>query len=128
MNRLGSAMLAAVLAAALAPLSAMAAKPIARFNQRTGEVTLTNGRLELRIETRQGLNPRQLRDLKSGRLLADADYIWPGGRPPRMLGAPKVEDRLDGSSSVELKGQLGEIVVEQSFTAPPNNPGSSSSA
>jgi len=64
-----------------------------------------------------------LRDVKSGQLLADGDYVWPGGGLPKMLGGPHIVNRGDGSSSVTLKGQLGDLVVEQSFTAPPKRPG-----
>ena len=67
------AFLACLLTSTLTSLQAAFAGPVAKYDQGTGRVLLTNGRLELLIETRHGLNPRQLRDVKSGRLLADGD-------------------------------------------------------
>ena len=69
----------------------------------TGTVTLVNGRLELTIETRPWYNPRCLRDLHSGRLFADSDYVWSDGEPAALVGAPVFTTLPDGTSTAAFK-------------------------
>ncbi len=57
----------------------------------TGQVRLTSGRLELVVDTRNGLNPNVLRDRVTGASYADSDYVWPGGGMPEMTGAPRID-------------------------------------
>ena len=102
---------------------ATAAEPTAKLDSKTGRVVLTNGRLELVIETRQGINPCSLRDLKSGQVYADRDYVWPGGGFPKMEQPPVIKNHKGKSCSASFKGQLGSILVEQTFTASANEPG-----
>ena len=82
----------------------------------------TSGRLELVVETKSGVNARSLRDLRSGRALADRDYAWFGGGFPKLEKAPAMANREDGSCSVSFRGRLGPIEVEQTFTAPGHEP------
>jgi hypothetical protein len=93
------------------------------WNANSGQATLTNGRLELVVETQSGVNARSLRDLKNGQVYADRDYAWSGGRSPKMESTPMIADSKDGSRSITFQGQLGAIAVEQLFTLPKNQPG-----
>ena len=93
-----------------------AARPISRLDSKTGRVVLTNGRLELVIETKGGLDPCSLRDLKSGRIYADADYAWPNGVRPTLVGTPVITEK-DGICSVVLKGGTDSLEIEQTFSA-----------
>jgi hypothetical protein len=97
---------------------AWAAGPMARQDAGTGEVVLTNRRLELRIATRAGLNPHSLRDTQSGRVFADADYVWPGGQRAELLGEPAIIEDEKGGRTVLIKAQVGAIEVTQVFSAP----------
>lgn len=98
--------------------------PSVRQDSDTGHVILTNGRLKLTIGTKPGLNAHSLRDLKTGRVYADQDYVWdwPGAEFPQLEGTPVIENKSDGSKSVAFKGRLGAIIVQQSFTASKNDP------
>jgi hypothetical protein len=80
---------------------------------------LTSGRLELIVDTKAGINARSLRDVKSGRALADRDYAWFGGGFPKLQQAPAITHGEDGSGSISFQGRLGPIEVEQRFTLPP---------
>lgn len=97
--------------------------PKVSFDRSSGHVVLTNGRLEVTIGTRPGVNARLLRDVGSGRILADRDYSWPGRDFPKMDGDPLITRRADGSSSVSFKGRLGLIEIEQTYTAPGSESG-----
>lgn len=69
---------AIVVAVALASTAVMAqdTQPSIAWNAETGQAVLTNGQLELVIETKAGINPRSLRDVKTGQVYADRDYAW----------------------------------------------------
>lgn len=103
--------------------AASAASPSANYDEPTGQVVLRNGPLELSVATRPGLNPRSLRDLASGRVYADADYVWPNGAFPELVKAPTISTAADGSRSLVFLGRLGTLTVEQTFTAPASEPG-----
>ena len=66
------------------------ARPNIQWDVDNGRAVLTNGRLELIVETRPGLNAHSLRDWTSGAVHADRHYSWPGGAFPTLsgLGAP----------------------------------------
>ncbi len=101
-------------------------QPSITWNAAIGRAVLTNGRLELVVETRSGINARSLCDAGSGQTYADRDYAWIcGGKPgfPKMDAAPTIADCKDGGRSITFKGRLGEIAVEQLFTLPKNEPG-----
>jgi hypothetical protein len=93
------------------------------WNAASGRAVVMNGRLELVVETKSGLNARSLRDTKTGWVFADGAYSWPGGEFPKMEGEPIIADLADGGRSISLKGWLGSIAVEQVFSAPMSEPG-----
>jgi hypothetical protein len=103
--------------------TALAARPTVKFDSQSGRAILTNGRLELIVETKAGINARSLRDVQSGRVYADHDYAWSGGGLPKMAADPVVADAKDGGRSIAFKGRLGAIDVEQLFTLPGHDPG-----
>jgi hypothetical protein len=98
-------------------------QPTITWNRESGQVTLVNGRLELIVETKSGVNARSLRDLSSGQVFADDDYAWPGGAFPGLAGTPVVTRDSDGTSSVVFDARLGAVAVEQAFAAPAREPG-----
>lgn len=100
-----------------------AAAPTITWNAETGQAVLTNGQMELIVETKSGINPRSLRDISSGQVYADRDYVWSGGGFPKMTGDPVISDMKDGGRSIEFKGRLGAIDVSQQFTLPSNQSG-----
>jgi len=94
------------------------------YDKAGGQVVVSSGSLELIVETASGLNPRSLRDVKSGWVFADRDYAWPGDAGfPKLLEPPVITNQENGTSSVVFQGQLGSLRVEQSFTVPKNEPG-----
>jgi len=98
-------------------------RPAVKWDPDSGRAVLTNGWLELVVETKSGISARSLRDLKTGRALADRDYAWPGGGFPKMEKPPAVANCVNGGCSISFQGQLGPIEVTQTFTAPGNEPG-----
>jgi hypothetical protein len=91
----------------------------------SGRAVLSNGRLELIVETNSGINAKSLRDVASGQLYADRDYVWSNGGAlgfPKLDGAPVIGDSKDGHF-INFKGRLGELAVQQVFTLPNNEPG-----
>jgi hypothetical protein len=111
---------AAVLPAAASPT---AEPPNITWDAESGRALLANGRLQLVVETKDGINAKSLRDTKSGQVFADRDYQWPGGGFPKLEKAPEITKLDDGSSSISFKGRLGAIDVEQTFTLPKSEPG-----
>ncbi len=96
--------------------------PSLQFDTNTGEACLSNGRLELLISTKEGLNPRLMRDVATGKTYADADYFWPEGKKPSLVGPPVLEKGSDGSESATFTVQLGAMEVEHAWTAPAKEP------
>ncbi len=88
----------------------------------SGEILVRNGRLELVIETRSGLNPTRLRDRQTGRVFADEPYTWPGYILPGMQGAPQIVQSNDGSASVTVIAQCGKYIVSETFSLPAREP------
>jgi hypothetical protein len=103
------------LALAAWPAGAKTAPSVA-LDAPSGRVTLVSGRLELTIDTRHGLNPLGLRDLRSGRMYSDLDYKWPGGQRPRLDSAPTIVVEA-GAASASFRGTLGPLEVVQTFSA-----------
>jgi hypothetical protein len=99
------------------------AAPQAEYNSSAGQVSLSNGRLQLLVETRAGLNPRSLVDTVSGRVYADADYAWPGSMLPALVGEPIVTTESDGSCTVVFTATLDSIEIRQTFAAPAGETG-----
>ncbi|HEY1764703.1 MAG TPA: hypothetical protein VGF85_07245 [Opitutaceae bacterium] len=95
--------------------------PALSIDAQNGIVTMVSGRMELTIGTQGGLNPRRLRDLKSGRLYADLDYAWPGGRFPQLSAAPTTVQK-DAGAMVTFRGTMGALEVVQTFS--PSGPDS----
>ena len=89
-------LVAAVMGAALAVAAAEAREPRIAWDHPAGRIVMSNGQLELTVDTASGLNPKLLRDPKSGRVYADRDYCWPGGEFPKMQGDPVIEEDKDG--------------------------------
>jgi hypothetical protein len=102
--------------------AACAAQPMIQLDAKAGRIVLTNERLELIIETQKGINPCSLRDLRTGRVYADGDYFWPQGAAPALIGKPVISETKEGCS-VALKGKLGALEIEQTFSAEANEPG-----
>jgi acetyl esterase/lipase len=96
--------------------TASAGQPSITWNAASGRAVLTNGRLELIVETKSGINPCSLRDVKSGRVYADGDYSWPEGKRPKLAGKPVITEE-DGVCTITLKGKLKMLKVEQTFSA-----------
>lgn len=103
--------------------SAAESNPVVTWNPETRQATMSNGGLELVVETKSGLNARLLRDAKSGQVYAGQNYSWPGGGFPRMQGDPLITRHPDGTCSLVMTGKLDSLVVEQAFAAPANEPG-----
>ena len=97
-------------------------RPWITWDAQTGRAVLHSGRLELLVDTKAGINAQSLRDVKSGRALADRDYAWPGGGFPKLQQTPAITHGEDGSSSISFRGRLGPIEVEQRFTLPVAEP------
>jgi hypothetical protein len=111
---------------AIAAATALAEPPSIAWDPGTGRAVLTNGSMELVVETKAGLNARSLRDVKTGQAYADRDYAWSLGNDaafPKLEGAPAVADSKDGNPSITFKGRLGSLAIEQTFTLPKNEPG-----
>ncbi len=88
------------------------------YDSASGQVLIDSGRLELLVDTKQGLNAKSLRDTQSGRVYADGDYVWPGGQFPKLIGEPEIIHRENGDVSVIFRGRLDEIGIAQEFTVP----------
>ncbi|HTQ09162.1 MAG TPA: hypothetical protein VMI31_03740, partial [Fimbriimonadaceae bacterium] len=84
----------------------------------TGRAVVQSGRLELIVETKNGLNARSLRDTVSGQVYADCDYVWPGGALPASEAPPKI-----GAAGIDFRARLGDLEVEQRFMIPKGKPG-----
>ena len=102
---------------------ARADRPAAAWNRVSGQAVLSNGRLELIVETKAGINARSLRDTVGGQVYADGDYAWPGGGFPTLEGDPVISREQGGGRSLTFKGRLGPLRVEQRFLAPGREPG-----
>jgi hypothetical protein len=103
-----------------------AEQPSIVWDSDTGQAILTNGRMELIVETKAGLNPRSLRDAETGQRYADRDYLWSmagSSALPKIEDAPIITDTKDGGRSIAFKGRWGQIAVEQVFSMPGNELG-----
>ena len=98
-------------------------KAVIQWNEQTGKALLTNGRLELVVETKNGLNAKSLRDLVSGRAYADADYVWPGGKFPKLWSKPVVKNLPQGGRAIVLNGKLDDLMISQQFIMPQGQAG-----
>lgn len=96
--------------------------PDIKWDAASGRAVVTNGRLELVVETGSGLNARSLRDTRSGWALADWEYSWPSGAFPKLEGVPVISNLAGGGKTIAFKGILGPILVEQVFSAPGAEP------
>jgi hypothetical protein len=114
--------LVAMLLAACAT-AASAASPKITWDKATGRVTVTNGRLELTVETKDGLNPCLLRDAATGCAYADGDYAWPDGAFPALIAEPTVTRLRDGTRVIAFRARLGALEICQTFSAPLDDPG-----
>ena len=103
--------------------NAAASAPALQRNAETGEIRLANGRLELLVVAKGTPNAKQLRDLATGRSYADADYVWPEGLSPQLAGEPVLNEGPGGSRSLTLTSRSGSLEIEQSWTAPADQPG-----
>jgi hypothetical protein len=97
------------------------AKPSAQIETSPDRIVLTNGRLELTIDVKSGINPCRLVDKKSGRVYADTDYFWCNGARPALLEEPSISEK-NGTRSATLKGKIGDLEIEQTFIAPADEP------
>lgn len=95
----------------------------AQYDQSSGRIRVTNGRLELVIDTKSGLNPNSLRDSKTGRVYADTDYVWSAIKTPMLTKQPEIKYGRNGSTSVKLTAADGALSIEQIFSASPDEPG-----
>lgn len=89
------------------------------FDRARGILGLRNGRLSIEIATAEGLNPNALLDSDTGRIYADADYVWQGlDGSPRLAGEPVITHESDGSAIVKLIAVSGELEVTYSLRLP----------
>src|SRR5689334_15124049 len=88
------------------------------LDESTGTLTLTNGRLELTIDTRPAYNPRGLRDITSGQTFADSDYIWWDLEPAALTEPPVLTAGPDAGQTVSFRLKKGGLALEQTFTLP----------
>jgi hypothetical protein len=96
------------------------ANPESRENETAvmpGQVHLANGTLDLLVDTSKGLNPCGLAD-KQGQSYANADYIWPEGKSPKLKSEPVWINGPNGDRAVTFTATLGDLLIEQMFTAP----------
>lgn len=84
---------------------------------------LRNGRVELTIDWRNGINPCRLVDLVTREAFADADYTWPEQIRPVLLTGPEVKHLADGGVKLTLSGRLPQVDVHLTYTALPSEPG-----
>jgi hypothetical protein len=106
--------------------TASAERPSIAWNPDSGRAVLTNGPLELAVETASGINARWLRNVRSGQVYADREYAWSMGGTselPKMESDPVVADTKDGGRSITFRGRLGSIGIEQTFTLPKDEAG-----
>ncbi|MBN2579767.1 MAG: hypothetical protein JXB10_12325 [Pirellulales bacterium] len=101
----------------------LSAAPNVAWDPLIGRAVLTNGDMELIIETKSGLNARSLRNTKTGCLYADRDYVWQDDEYPKIETPPEMVEHPDGSRSAVFRTRLGSLKVEQAFTLPGNEPG-----
>jgi len=99
-----------------------ASGPAVRLDRKKGRVTLSNGRLELVVETGNGVNPNSLHDLKTGRVYADADYVWPCNNRPKLKGKPVIKKNRNGACSAAFTSTSGPLEITQTYSAPANDP------
>jgi hypothetical protein len=81
-----------------------------KWDSQKGVATVKNGDLELIVETKNGLNPSALRNVRNGQVYADRDYSWPGDERPRLVGQPVV-----GEDSIKFKAKLNDLLIEQAY-------------
>src|SRR5262249_29781963 len=74
------------------------------------------------LETQPWYNPRQLRDLASGRFFADSDYIWSDDAPVALAGELQLATSPDGTASAMFRAQKGGLAIEHTFTLPAAEP------
>ncbi len=98
------------------------AAPIVSQNAKTNSVKIKNGRLELVIDTANGLNPKSMVDVKTKRAYADADYSWSGAKAPILYGKPAVSKKADGSYSVAFAAGRGALKLNVTYIVPANEP------
>jgi hypothetical protein len=102
--------------------AANAEDPLVEWDRLSGQVVLTNGRMELTVGTSAGLNPKLLRDRKTARVYADGDYSWPNAQFPKLTSEPAITRSPDGSCSVTFQGMLGHLAIAQKFSALNDDP------
>jgi hypothetical protein len=93
------------------------------YDPAQGNVQLTNGRLVLNVDTSRGLNANHLYDVKTERVYADQDYIWPQESFPRLICEPELIERESGELSVSFRARLGNLIIAQRFWTPAKQPG-----
>ncbi|MDR3643774.1 MAG: hypothetical protein P4M02_01715 [Clostridia bacterium] len=86
-----------------------------RYDREEGKVLLTSGRLELRVDIREGLNPCGLTDLKSGRSYADSDYEWAGNDRPVPVEEPALHTLGSGDCEAVFLGKTGGLRVKMEY-------------
>ncbi len=102
-------------------LSPVAAK--ITYDSASGVALICNGRLELTVSTRPGLNAKNFRDTQGGRVYADGDYRWPLGKFPKLWSQPVVKTLATGAQAVILNGTLDDLLISQEFIVPDNQAG-----
>ncbi|OCT15442.1 hypothetical protein A8709_15300 [Paenibacillus pectinilyticus] len=98
-------------------------KPRVAYEANRGQLTLTNGRLQLLIDLKDGLNPHQLKDIRSGRVYADGTYHWSTDEQPVVCGQPILTTDVNGTCTVVIPSRLGELHIEQTLCLPGEEPG-----
>ncbi|OQA01899.1 MAG: hypothetical protein BWY71_00218 [Planctomycetes bacterium ADurb.Bin412] len=94
-----------------------------QWDEPTGQAVLVSGRLELVVQTKDGINAHRLRDTQTGRVYADGDYLWPGGTFPQLWSKPVIKTLPEGGKAIILNGKLADLLISQQFTIPQGKPG-----
>ncbi|QGQ94270.1 hypothetical protein EHS13_04800 [Paenibacillus psychroresistens] len=98
-------------------------KPSVSYDEQNGQLVLTNGRLEMIVETQGRLNPLHLRDLQSRRVYADDSYAWLCENQPQLIGKPSITTEDNGTYKVVFSSKAGELGIEQIWTMPGDETG-----
>lgn len=90
--------------------------PAVQTDPVSGDVRIGSEKFELIIKTENGLNPCILRDLQTGRVLADGNYLWPNNILPSLTGAPTIVHDQNGLWTVTFTAMQDDLEIRQVYT------------
>ncbi len=88
--------------------------------KKEGEIILGNDYIELGIKTRDGFGPFYLLDRRSGRLFADAPYLY--FLNDELQVAPRFTYFNEEGEKFSLIGEIGDFEIRQEFYIPTDKP------